>query len=354
MTHIISLTEFSRSPKQVMDCLSAGGLIFFPTDTVYGFIADATSEKAVNKLIAFKNRPPGKAISVFVSDEKMMKEIVTISQGQEQILRKLLPGPFTIILQSEHKVSKLLESEKGTLGVRLPDYPLVTELVKQYGKPTTATSANVGGRSPHYSVESFLKDVPENKMKLIDLIVDGGKLPRNKPSTIIDLTQPQIKLLRQGDITFKDSETFVTKSEGQTKKTAQFIYNRLKKSSDKPLAVILEGEMGTGKTQFVKGVAEQLGIMNIISPTFVIYYEYETLGTENFDKLYHFDLYNIEDESEYKDLGIEKLLIPGNLLMIEWGEKLGDLYNQLEEKADIVYIKMKYVSEGEREIITKY
>ena len=111
------------------------------------------------------------------------------------------------------------------------------------------------------------------------------------------------------------------------------------------MVFIIEGEMGVGKTVFVKGIGEQLGINNIISPTFVIYYEY--------GNFYHFDLYQIEDKSEFKNLGIVELLKPGNILCFEWGEKAGEIINILKEKSEIVYVKMDYVDEGIRKIEIK-
>jgi tRNA threonylcarbamoyl adenosine modification protein YjeE len=103
--------------------------------------------------------------------------------------------------------------------------------------------------------------------------------------------------------------------------------------------------MGVGKTVFVKGIGEKLGINNIVSPTYVIYYEYK-----NF---YHFDLYQIEDREEFGHLGIDKFLVPGNTLCFEWGEKAGEIIDLLSDKGNIVYIEMKYISESEREIIVK-
>ncbi|MEK7109988.1 MAG: tRNA (adenosine(37)-N6)-threonylcarbamoyltransferase complex ATPase subunit type 1 TsaE, partial [Patescibacteria group bacterium] len=122
---------------------------------------------------------------------------------------------------------------------------------------------------------------------------------------------------------------------------------------------IIEGEMGVGKTVFVKGIGEQLGINNIISPTFVILYEYDIKKSFDFaqdkqkSKMIHIDLYNIEDKQEFKYLGVENFLIPGNILCFEWGEKAGEIIKLLKSKGEIVYVKMKYVSEGEREIIIK-
>ncbi len=274
----------------------------------------------------------------------MIKKHAELNSNQEKLIQKLLPGPFTLILKSKHKVSSLLESEKGTLGVRLPDSEFVTTLVKQFGKPLTATSANLSGRSAHYSIDSLLNELPESKRRLIDLIIDAGKLPKNKPSTVVDLTSPQLKIVRQGDIVSGD------------KKIARFI---LQKSFDfpqnKPLIFIIKGELGVGKTIFVKGIGEYFAITNIVSPTYVIYYEYKIKqvhlkGVNVKNKLVHIDLYDIQDPEEFKHLGLEKYLEKGNVLCFEWGEKAGEIMNELKSKGQIVYVDMKYVAKNKREI----
>lgn len=333
--------------------LKRGGLVIFPSDTVYGLLVDATNEKAVDKLIQFKNRPPGKAISVFVSDFKMLKENTHVNKNQETILQTLLPGPFTIILSSKHKVIKKLESEEGTLGIRLPEHQLINKLMQKFKKPVTATSANLSGRPVHYSIDSLLKELPKNKIDLIDLVIDGGKLPRNKPSTIIDLTKPNIKILRQGDILLKNSKSYLSKSTLLTKKLGIFLLNKYRQViSKKPLIFIIEGELGVGKTILVKGIGEALNIFDIVSPTYVVYYEYP-VKDKNIKYLYHFDLYNITDKNEFKYLGIEKLLFPGNIFCFEWGEKTGEVYETLKSKGYVVHVGMNYMSEKEREITIK-
>lgn len=345
--------------NKVVKTLEQGGLVVFPSDTVYGLLVDATNEQAVDKLIAFKNRPPGKAISVFVSGFDMMNTIAVVGTKQP-LLDTLLPGPFTIILDSKHATSPKLESEKGTLGVRLPDYSLVQELVKSYGKPITATSANLGGRHPHYSIESLLKQLPKHKQELIDVVVDAGKLPRNKPSTILDLTTEHLKILRQGDIILKDSKHYKSSSPSQTHKLGAFIASTVSKEyKGKPVVCILKGDLGAGKTVLVKGMASYFGITDIVSPTFVIYYEYlisdkrEEIKDKRYQKFVHADLYNIEDEEEFEHLGFEEYMKDGTMMCIEWGEKLGDMYKVLSEKAHVVYIEIKYVGEKGREVVIK-
>lgn len=325
--------------------LEQGGLVVFPTDTVYGLLVDATNKKAVSKLIEFKNRPPGKAISIFVSDFQMLEKNVDVKKKQKIILSEILPGPYTVVLKSKHKVNNLLESEKGTLGVRIPKYVYISVLVNRFLKPVTATSANLTSQSPHYSIDSLLKGLSNKKRELIDLIVDAGKLAKNKPSTVVDLTESEIKVIRQGDSSLLKSTTFISSSPEETKMIAQKIIKSVK-SKRKPVVFIIEGELGVGKTIFVKGIGENLGINNIVSPTYVIYYEY--------GNFYHFDLYQIEEKKEFKHLGIQKFLIPGNILCFEWGEKAGEIIDLLNKKGKIIYIKMKYLSDNKREIIVKY
>lgn len=112
---------------------------------------------------------------------------------------------------------------------------------------------------------------------------------------------------------------------------------------------IVEGELGVGKTVMVKGIAEVLGVQNIISPTFVVYYEYKT-SDKNTKLLYHFDLYQLKDPEEFKYLHINNLLKPNTFLCFEWGEKTGEIIDELKKKAKITYIKMEYINEKERKI----
>lgn len=340
----INKKNYSNISNKTLKVLKDGGLVVFPSDTVYGLLCDATNKIAIEKLITLKNRPVGQPISVFINITNI-DQYVEINEDQKKTIREILPGPFTLILPSKHTVNKILESESGTLGIRVPMYRLIEELVSQFRKPITATSANLSGRSPHYSIRSLLNELTIKQKQLVDLIIDAGTLPKNKPSTVVDLSKSNIKIIRQGDGNFFNSTIFKSKTPEETKNIAKKIFKKNFKKNNQPIIFIIEGEMGVGKTVFVKGIGEQLGINNIISPTFVIYYEYK-----NF---YHFDLYQILDKEEFKYLGIENFLLPGNILCFEWGEKTGEIIKLLKSKGKIIYVKMKYVNDKEREIIIK-
>lgn len=358
MTRILNLTKEGKDSviNETVKTLKNGGLVVFPSDTVYGLLVDATNREAVNSLIEFKNRPPGKAISVFVKDIAMINTYSVLSEKQQALLETLLPGPFTVALQSTHLLDARLESESGTIGLRIPDFSLVDELLNQYGSPITATSANLGGSNPHYSIESFLNKLPKQKQDLIDLIVDAGKLPKNKPSTVVDLTGDETKTIREGEILFEKKDHFLSKSPEQTQKIGEFIIERaIKKQKGKPIVLILKGDLGTGKTEMTRGIASYLGIPKIVSPTFVIYYEYDIHDIKEllYRTFIHADLYNITDSQDFDNLGLEEYLSKKSVMIFEWGEKLGALYNVFQEHAHVIFVELSHKNETERTIEIK-
>ena len=337
--------------ERVTTELAKGGVVVFPTDTVYGLLADATNPLAVKRLIRFKQRPAGKPISIFVSDMNMMKKEVYVSELIQQRLKAILPGPFTVVLPAKHTLPTVLEAETGTLGVRIPRYNPVIELVKAYGKPLTATSANVSYQPPHYSIDSLLSKTPNEKIDLINLFVDAGELKSNKPSTVIDLTSPNITVLREGDHMVPTDQTRISASADETKTIGwEAADEAIAKHHDKPVIFVLMGELGAGKTHFVKGVGDRLGIYNIISPTYVVYYEYPT-QINQITMLLHVDLYNISDKEEFEHLGLDSYLKKDTMWCIEWGEKSGDIIENLKKKADVKFVSIKYTSQTEREIV---
>lgn len=344
--------EENAELQRCINILKSGGLIVAPSDTVYGLVCDATNEKAVQKLIAVKNRPRGKPISVFTDGFDMMDSLVN-TKNHGAVLHALLPGPFTFILPSKNTVCHLLESERNTLGVRFPAYQWIQDLVHRYGKPLTATSANSSGRPPHYEPQGFINELSEEKKSLIDYIVDKGKLPHNKPSTIVDLTGSSVQLLRRGEIMPINEHSFISTTSQDTKKIAKFLLEKyVKEASTKPLVFILEGEMGVGKTVFAQGLGRHLEIDDIISPTYVIYYEYP-VKNNLITMFLHADLYAIEENEEFSYLGIENYLKKGAVLCLEWGNKVGPLFEKIKEKSKVLVVNMEYKDENNRIITVK-
>ena len=393
---IINLTTTNHQEiiSQSLLVLRSGGLIVFPSDTVYGLLADSTNPKTIDKLLYFKQRPMGKAISVFVADKKMAEEYVIISkldsneinQNANNIIKNLLPGPFTIICNSRHKTDSRLEAENGTLGIRIPDYPLIAELLNQFGKPITATSANVSGNPPVHSISALVKSLSKKKKSALNLVVDAGILPKNKPSTVIDTTTGQLKTLRIGNLLPRTSRSLISKSERETKELARFLATKfIKKNLSRPLVFLLEGDLGAGKTIFAKGLGKALGVKEeVTSPTYTLCYEYqinpptgklELFATassndsslSSFDteehcpnmteantkpgKFIHYDLFRLETSEELKEINFLDSFSCGNIYAIEWPERMSaEIISALKNLAEIVYIKIKTLSESEREI----
>lgn len=383
--NIITLTKGKHEDviNRTLKVLKAGGLVVFPSDTVYGLLADATNPKAVDKLLYFKERPSGKAISVFVADKEMAGEYVILNQNANNIINNLLPGPFTLICNSRHKTDSRLEAENGTLGIRIPDYSPVTELLKQFGKPITATSANVSGNPPVHSISALVKNLSQKKKNALNLVIDAGILPKNKPSTVVDTTTGQLRTLRIGDLLPKTSSSLISKSERETKELARFLATKfIKKNLSRPLVFLLEGDLGAGKTIFAKGLGKALGVKEeIASPTYTISYEYKidklrklppnkpsgnklpipsdiqgddlSITKENIrqNKFIHYDLFRLEGQEDLKEIDFLGSFSCGNIYAVEWPERLpAEIISALKNLAEIVYLRIKTLSENEREI----
>lgn len=345
-THIREIVDAAKNT------LEKNGLVVFPSDTVYGLAVNACSEKAVNKLIEFKDRPSGKAISIAVESVDAFSTYSVMSKQQRALLAAILPGPFTVVLPSTNNVSKKLEAEDNTIGIRFPHNAFMNTLSKALSFPYTATSANLRGKSPHYSLPSFLHSLSQKKQNLIDLVIDGGELPHVLPSTVINLATHQFATLRTGNYSFEKIFEITTRSEEETKQYSANLVHRFElETKNKPLVFILQGAMGNGKTVFAQGVGEYLQTVHVVSPTFVTYYEYATKNP-HITSFHHFDLFKIDQESDLKVLSISSHLKPRNVLVFEWGEKLGSIFQLFNPKdCIIIFVSIESCSETERTIV---
>ena len=186
---------------EVVSILDKGGLIVYPTETVYGLGVDATSEPALEKLWAFKGERGDKPVLVAVADREMAEKYVNLSELGKKVTQKYWPGAVAVVASSKNLVAKKAQGETETLGLRNPDNQMILEIVRALGKPITSTSANISGAPTARSLAEFAATVPEQRQELIDLFIDAGELPPRSPSTIVDTTGEKVKILRQGEVT---------------------------------------------------------------------------------------------------------------------------------------------------------
>lgn len=186
-----------RKIEQVVKILKDGGVIIYPTDTVYGIGCDIRNQSAIEKVCKIRGLKPEKAaLSI------MCKDISQISAYTQQIdnpyfklLKKNLPGPFTFILNSNNSVPKMFKNKKRTIGIRIPDNKIILELIDHLGAPILTTSLKSDDEILEYFTDP--SEIFEDFENQVDLVIDGG-IGKNVPSTIVDLTQSEPKIIRKG------------------------------------------------------------------------------------------------------------------------------------------------------------
>lgn len=184
-----------RHIKTVIECLLDGGIIIYPTDTIYGLGCDIFQHKAIERIARIKNIDPAKAQLSFVCYDlsDLSKYTKSISTPLYRLLKNYLPGPYTFILPASKEVPKLLHSKKNTIGLRVPDNNIARTIVKDLSHPLLSASL------PGEMVEEYTD--PElmhaNFEKLVDIVIDGG-IGGMIPSTIVDCTQDTYEVIREG------------------------------------------------------------------------------------------------------------------------------------------------------------
>jgi len=195
-------TPETSKMKQITSALKLGKVVVLPTDTSYGLCADALNTQAIEKIFDIKQRSRRKPISVIMRDLEMIKGITWVQQREEKVLDHYLPGPFTFILNRKEVMPGSLNLEGDSIGVRMPSNLIIKGIMQEIDFPITATSANISGEKSVYSIKTLLKKFAKQEVKP-DLVVDAGKLPKIKPSTIVDLTSNPPRVIREGPVAFK-------------------------------------------------------------------------------------------------------------------------------------------------------
>ncbi len=183
--------------------LRQGGVIVYPTDTLYGLGADALSDDALAKVYAIKGRDPQKPIHCIVADLEMAAQYAEVNDVARKLAEKFLPGPLTMILKKNKEVLNGIARSIDTIGIRIPNNEFCLELARTFGKPFTTTSANIAGEATGGSIDAIEEQLGASAAG-IDLWVDAGVLPESAPSTVVNLVSGFPSVLRQGAIPSAD------------------------------------------------------------------------------------------------------------------------------------------------------
>lgn len=195
LLHVHPVTPQPRALRTIADCLSEGGIIVYPTDTIYGLGCDIFHHKAIERICQIKHMDPAKAQMSFICYDlsDLSKYTKSIDTPLYRMLKSYLPGPYTFILPASKEVPKILKSKKDTIGLRVPDNHIAREIVRTLGHPILSTSL------PGEMVEEYTDPdlIQENFGKVVDLVVDGG-VGGMVASTVVDCTGDELRLIRQG------------------------------------------------------------------------------------------------------------------------------------------------------------
>ena len=177
--------------------IKEGGIVIFPTETVYGIGTNGLNKEAIKKLYEVKQRPLNKPISLLVSNIEMVNQVAkNISKLEYKIMQNFFPGPLTIILEKKDIVPDILTANTNTVGIRMPSGEIARKLIEYAGIPIATPSANISGKPSGTNIKDIQKDFAGK----VDCLIDNGESKLGIPSTIIRVINNEVHILRQGSI----------------------------------------------------------------------------------------------------------------------------------------------------------
>ena len=182
--------------SEIVDVLRGGGIVAYPTDTLYGLAADPCRDRSVERLFELKARDRASAVALIAADVAQAQEAGAFGPGELTLARALWPGPLTIVVPASPRLSRVLSAGLGTVGVRVPAHAVARGLAAGFGGCLTATSANVSGEPPSLTADEVAVALEGR----VDAIVDAGPAPGGPPSTIVELVDGRPVLRRSGAI----------------------------------------------------------------------------------------------------------------------------------------------------------
>jgi tRNA threonylcarbamoyl adenosine modification protein (Sua5/YciO/YrdC/YwlC family) len=186
-----------RQIRKVVDVLEQGGVIIYPTDTVYAMGCDINATKTIEKIARFKGmNPKNPDLSLIFHDMSQLSEYTIIHDNNIfRLLKHNLPGPFTFIVQANNQIPRMFKNKKKTIGIRIPDSSIILEIIRELGRPVVTTSIHDQDEIIEYTTDPEL--IWERYRNFADLVVDGG-YGKNEASTVVDCTGDRFVVLRQG------------------------------------------------------------------------------------------------------------------------------------------------------------
>ena len=183
--------------RRVVDILEKGGIIIYPTDTVYAMGCDIRATKSIEKIAAYKGaNPKNPDLSLIFHDMSQLSEYTVIRDNNIfKLLKRNLPGPFTFIVQANNQIPKLFKDRKKTVGIRIPMNSIALEIIRELGRPIITASVHEHEDDFEYTTDPEL--IHERYRDMVDIVVDGG-YGSNEASTIVDCTGDSIEIVRQG------------------------------------------------------------------------------------------------------------------------------------------------------------
>lgn len=189
--------DFSDAVYEALTVLKRGGVVIYPTDTVYGLGANACDWYAAEQIFKIKRRPFSRPLPIIARNMKWVVELAFVPSKLEKILSEIWPGPTTVVLPKKEIIPSIVTAKRKSIGIRIPDCALTDKLLGRFGYPLTATSANISGQEATGDIKMII-EMFRNELWKPDLILDAGVLPVSEPSTVLDLTTIRPKITRVG------------------------------------------------------------------------------------------------------------------------------------------------------------
>ncbi|MEK7659432.1 MAG: L-threonylcarbamoyladenylate synthase [Patescibacteria group bacterium] len=189
--------DFSEAIQEAVAVLKLGGVIVYPTDTLYGLGANALEIGPVERIFKIKQRSKSKPLPIAVRNINWAKELAFIYKKEEKILEAAWPGAVTVVLPKRNIVPDILTAGQRSVAMRIPNSLFIDELLGKFGYPITSTSANISDELPSFKISEIIERFENSEYKP-DLVIDAGDLKQSEPSTVLDLTTDKPKILRIG------------------------------------------------------------------------------------------------------------------------------------------------------------